>query len=86
MTISIRVSGDFHQRACPITRNELDRNCDSEYLRLVYRCSRCARGCLKCLATRLNTNSPYARGCEEARLAESNAFPCVCSPLKGCEY
>ncbi|MGL4539557.1 MAG: hypothetical protein ACRCU0_01080 [Candidatus Rhabdochlamydia sp.] len=34
MTISIRVSGDFHRRACPVTRNELDSNCDSEYLRL----------------------------------------------------
>ncbi len=43
MTISIRVSGDFHQRACPVTRNELDHNCDSECLRLNYRCSRYAR-------------------------------------------
>lgn len=48
-----------------------------------YRCSKCVIRCLKCEAPRLNTNAPYVRGCNEARLAVKRAFPCVC--IRDCE-
>lgn len=84
MTISIKVKNYFHQRECPLIENKLGDKCNNEYLKLAYLCSRCVQECLKCMAPRLNANS-YTRGCEEARQAEKNVFPCVCSPLQGCE-
>jgi len=87
MTINTSTNNDFHQGSCPIReRNQSDpnyQNCANRDIRLEYRCSKCVIRCLKCEAPRLNTNAPYVRGCNEARLAVKRAFSCVC--IRDCE-
>lgn len=83
MTISISINNDFHRRSCPLREiNQISseyQNCINKEMRLNYRCSECANRCLKCEAPRLNTNTPYVRGCKEARLAITRTFSCVCT-------
>ena len=84
MTISASIRDDFHQGSCPLRDNNQNyQDCSNKQLAVVYRCSKCAASCLKCEASRLNTNFPYARGCNEARQVATRTFSCVC--IRDCE-
>ena len=79
MTINVRISGDFHRELCPFKEdNPRYQDCSNKERRLDYRCSKCVARCLKCEVPRLKANSPYIRGCQEARLAAIRTFSCVC--------
>ncbi|MEK7339326.1 MAG: hypothetical protein WBD50_05300 [Candidatus Rhabdochlamydia sp.] len=79
MTIRVSINSDFHRSVCPTKENNPNpQNCSNKEMKLDYRCSKCVSQCLKCEAFRLNTCSPYARGCEEARRVVIRTFSCVC--------